>query len=251
MANEGPGASAVGGDMAAEEMADLRSELSEMRNTNQELREAKMELQVELRQYRADDRVRERDLNQLLLLSSVSPWSCASPVAIPSRADPAVMSSGGATADGSSGHAYGMFNTTYGRAEPLDSRLSPRSRKVQLLNLMFPLVFTAFVHVDVYCFQKYFVCVCFRSRAQNTAIFQDPGITPAGTLTRQTLRSKRADVRRVLLSALFSLEIRYSRVKRRATVCKPLCIKFLRAFFTTACTLPRNGTYGSTLHRVP
>ena len=112
MANEGPpGASAVGGDMAAEEMAELRSELSEMRNTNQELREAKMELQVELRQYRADERVRERDLNLPLLLSSVSPRSCASLVAIPSRADPAVMSSGGATADGSCGHAHGMFNT--------------------------------------------------------------------------------------------------------------------------------------------
>ena len=156
MANEGhPGASAVGGDMAAEEMADLRSELSEMRNTNQELREAKMELQVELRQYRADDRVRERDLNQLLLLSSVSPWSCASPVAISSRADPAVMSSGGATADGSSGHAYGMFNTTYGRAERLNPCIlccRPRQEKFSFsiscftlfLLLLFMWMYTAF-----------------------------------------------------------------------------------------------------------
>ena len=177
MANEGhPGASAVGGDMAAEEMADLRSELSEMRNTNQELREAKMELQVELRQYRADDRVRERDLNQLLLLSSVSPWSCASPVAIPSRADPAVMSNGGAKADGSSGHAYGMFNT-WAHCTP-DDRLSLRpapqgmvvyrqEQYVQLLNL------------HVFCFYSGYIygfevlCVCLFGRAQRNAVFQD------------------------------------------------------------------------------
>ena len=56
MASEGHlGASVVGDDMATEEMAELKSELSEMRNTCRELREDKMELQVKLRHYSADD----------------------------------------------------------------------------------------------------------------------------------------------------------------------------------------------------
>ena len=139
----------------------------------------------------------------------------------------------------------GALNTWILGFAPVKKKSASQSH---VLNCFYTAFVHVHVHVDIYCFQKYFVCVF---SAQKPAVFQDPGINPAGTLTRQTLRSKRADVRRVLLSALFSLEIKYSRVKRRATVCKPLCIKFLRAFFTTACTLPRNGTYGSTLHRVP
>ena len=196
-------------------MADLRSELSEMRNTNQELREAKMELQVELRQYRADDRVRERDLNQLLLLSSVSPWSCASPVAIPSRADPAVMSSGGATADGSSGHAYGMFNTTYGRAERLNPCIlccRPRQEKFSFSISCFTLfLLLLFMWIYRNILLSKVVCVCVFG--QKNCCFSRPWYNPcSGTLTR----------------LLYSFYGRF----------------FL--YFTTARTLPRNGTYGST-----